>query len=746
MSSRTKVTSALLSAVLLLTSCAPAAVNASSEAAASAAEEAVTIAAAATAAAVTTAAEAAKSAEAAEATADETAAAESSRAAEETSAGASVQTEEVSVYKDGAPWLDANIDGVLTDDVAADPKDDFNLAINADTIRSLTFDPGKASTGNLSEAARTVDKNKLALIKDESDDLHEAVLLRQMYKAMDDWDAREKAAQEKVREGMTLIEGLSSMKEYCDYISDWKENMTLDGLYSSGLAFASDDASVWILSTGGTSLLLGDPAEYTERTEYGQLLFDMEKDIYTYAVDTIGINTAVDVDMEAFIDFESVMAEHMMTENEKMRSEAIELMDNYLTIDEIDELLGPNCEYRKELEKNGHVPEHKILVAEPEQLKCIGEILSDESYLPALKNWLKVRFLMSRAPELSRQAMLDVTDIRNAYNGVAERRDYEYMLADEISSALNIPMQRAYVDKYATKEMKYRITEMCRNVAAEYCEMLSEIDWLADETKQAAIRKLETLKIKAVYPEKWQDFSGLDFEGLDYYGIYKAINAFSCDYSASQLNQKIDSEIWLSDTTQTNACYMPSENSITIFMGILGDKTFTTEMSTEEAYGRIGAVIGHEISHAFDSSGSQYDEYGNLSNWWTESDKASFDSRVQKVRAYFDKISIYGNKYLTGTKLDGEATADITGIQCILRMAKDIPDFDYDTFFRAYADLWAGKDTPSRIEMLYIYDPHPPKYTRVNVTLQQFDEFYETYDIKEGDGMYLAPEDRIKVW
>ena len=158
-------------------------------------------------------------------------------------------------------------------------------------------------------------------------------------------------------------------------------------------------------------------------------------------------------------------------------------------------------------------------------------------------------------------------------------------------------------------------------------------------------------------------------------------------------------------------------------------------------------MIGHEISHAFDSNGAQYDENGSLHNWWTDEDRAAFGERVSKVADYFGKIVPFDDGTPNNGKLiQTEATADMGGIKCMLMMAKKIDGFDYDKFFRAYAHMWQRMDSLQMCERLATADTHPLSYQRVNVTLQQFDEFLETYDIKEGDGMYLAPEDRIAVW
>jgi putative endopeptidase len=170
-------------------------------------------------------------------------------------------------------------------------------------------------------------------------------------------------------------------------------------------------------------------------------------------------------------------------------------------------------------------------------------------------------------------------------------------------------------------------------------------------------------------------------------------------------------------------------------------------MSIEEKYGALGSIIGHEISHAFDTSGARFDADGNFRNWWTEDDINAFLDRADKLAAYYDSVVAFddGTPY-RGQMVQAEAIADMAGFKCMLKMAEKIDDFDYDRFFRAYAHLWAEVETDNSVKELAITGSHPLNYLRVNVTVQQFDEFYETYDIEEGDGMYIAKEDRISVW
>lgn len=168
-------------------------------------------------------------------------------------------------------------------------------------------------------------------------------------------------------------------------------------------------------------------------------------------------------------------------------------------------------------------------------------------------------------------------------------------------------------------------------------------------------------------------------------------------------------------------------------------------MSDEELYSRLGMVIGHEISHAFDSAGAQFDKDGNMNMWWNEEDYKAFEEKNKKLADYYSAMSPWAGQYFNGSIMTGEACADMGGMKCMLRIAAKKDGFDNDKFFRSYAQFWLSKFTKNTA-LYYLTDEHPMPYLRVNCVLQQFDEFCDLYDIKEGDGMYLAPEDRVNIW
>ena len=169
-------------------------------------------------------------------------------------------------------------------------------------------------------------------------------------------------------------------------------------------------------------------------------------------------------------------------------------------------------------------------------------------------------------------------------------------------------------------------------------------------------------------------------------------------------------------------------------------------MTHEELFANVGDTVAHEISHAFDTTGAQFDEKGNLRNWWTEEDQKAFAQRADKLAAYYDKIEPFQDVNCVGSQIEGEAIADLVAMKILLRIAAKEAGFDYDKFFRTFSETWKTITTIQTEYYTLSQDTHPLAYLRVNAVVQQFDEFYDTYGIKKGDGMYLAPDQRLVVW
>ena len=412
--------------------------------------------------------------------------------------------------------------------------------------------------------------------------------------------------------------------------------------------------------------------------------------------------------------------------------------------------MSPNYPLPQYMEKFGYSDSKLINVNEPAWLKGLNEVYTEENF-DEIMAYVTVQAAVSFITFVDEDAYRTSQKLSREYSGISESKSDEDAAYDATMDLFSDNVSRIYIEKYLNEDIKKEITDICQDTIDTYKEMLDTIDWLSEETKEQAKYKLENIVIHAVYPDKWPDDSMYYVTPKEEGGTY--LQAM-IDYAKSNheeelthINGKVDKELWGINILSTNAYYNPTNNSINIIPGFFCDATYRSDMSIEEKYGALGSVIGHEISHAFDTNGAQYDADGNVKDWWTEEDYAAFMDRADKMVEYYDGVVAFDDGTpIKGQLIQTEAIADMAGFKCMLIMAKKIDGFDYDKFFRANAKLWARAGTLEFMEKCALTDPHPLHYLRGNVTMQQFDEFYETYDIKEGDGMYIAPEKRIAVW
>ena len=339
----------------------------------------------------------------------------------------------------------------------------------------------------------------------------------------------------------------------------------------------------------------------------------------------------------------------------------------------------------------------------------------------------------------------------NALEGSEGMLDDETVFSSSVAAVLAWPVAQLYVETYVKQEDKDRISAMIDEILDSYHSILAEADFLSEETRAKAIEKLDAIDKGVLYPDSWDKYSyeELDFasreEGGTLWDAEIAIAKCELAKSIEDYSKPVDKEKWVYPPQVVNCFYSPQTNNIYILGAFAQGGLYNSDMSDEELYAKLGGVIGHEISHAFDSTGAQFDKEGNMASWWTEEDYAMFLEKNAKMVDYYNNMHPWEGQDFYGSIMTGEACADMAGIKCMLRIAAEKPDFDYDAFFRSFADVWLTKDS---LQMAYqrINDVHPMAYLRINATLQQFDEFLDFYGIKEGDGMYLAPEDRVAIW
>ena len=359
--------------------------------------------------------------------------------------------------------------------------------------------------------------------------------------------------------------------------------------------------------------------------------------------------------------------------------------------------------------------------------------------------------MISAASDLDRECYDWSNDCSNEIEGIEESSTDEEYCSQAISGMLKWPVAQLYTEAYLKEEDKERITEIVEEVKDAYHGILKDADFLSDETKEKAIEKLDAIDARVLYPDSWEKYNceGLDFKGPKDGGTLwealREIDAYEIRQEVEEISNPVDKERWTTSPQTFNCCYEPQTNSMYILGAYAQGDIYHSDMSDEEVLAKLGTAIGHEISHAFDRTGAQFDKNGDMKNWWTQEDKEEFKKRNQKLAAYYDAIHPWEGQDLEGSSMTGEACADMAGMKVCLRIASEDENFDYDKFYRAYADLWLLKENLMTAQAL-VEDVHPMNYLRINCTLQQFDEFLDQYGITEGDNMYLAPEDRVSIW
>ena len=662
------------------------------------------------------------------------------------------------VLNDGTPWVDyALCENIAQLEEKPDsPKDDFYLWANYDWLRSAEITTGNLAVDNFTDCEYEILDQCLAILSDTTQKGEDAAMVQHLYNAYMDWDARDSLGLAPLQEIIERISAVSTLEELTQMLSS--EDYIGDSFITTGLELGVSNPDIWIANIAPINLLLNDSAEYREMSEQGKALMAAYKSIISKQLERMGYSPeeASGIVSRSFA-LETELAESMMTSAEIMAPDYNQRIMNEVSRAEAETLCSA-FPFPGILDGGAYAGAQRYRIEEPAYLQKLDEIYREDR-LEDLKDFLISRTVRTYIGSLDRETY-GLTDELYAVYGVEGIRPDEITACLIVRGALPTQMARAFFGKYDMTKMKADITRICRDTIDCYRKMLGEEDWLTEETRAKAIEKLDKMHIMAVCPEKMPDYSGLSLEGLGYFDCMKEIARAQSAVIRSLVDQPIDHDLWffttnggindidINDILLVNAAYASELNTIVILRGILASGFYREDMSDEELYGGIGMVIAHEISHAFDPSGAQYDADGRMANWWTEADSAAFDARAKKVIDYYDGMTVFSGLQVPGESVQGEAIADIAGVKCMLRLLEEKKkgDVDYRAFFESIAKVWREMITWEGEYYYLLQDPHPPCYIRVNTIVQQFPQFYETYGITEGDGMWLKPEDRILVW
>ncbi|MBR5309532.1 MAG: M13 family metallopeptidase [Oscillospiraceae bacterium] len=393
----------------------------------------------------------------------------------------------------------------------------------------------------------------------------------------------------------------------------------------------------------------------------------------------------------------------------------------------------------------GFVPE-EIIVAEPRYFKNFKEIFNLDTF-ELYKNWAYVTTLMGNCPYLSEELRDLGGAFYRALSGTAASASPEKFAYQLTSAMYSEPIGLYYGEKYFGEEAKKDITEIVKQIVATYQKRIANNDILEQATKEKAILKLSKMGLKLAYPDRVEEiYSKLVFDGSkSLFDAVLAIKRIKIEENFAKLGKEVDRTHWAMPGHMVNACYDPFVNDITFPAAILQPPFYSINQTRSENLGGIGAVIGHEISHAFDSNGAKCDELGNLNNWWTKADERKFNKKVNAMIKQFDGIELpWGT--VNGKLTVSENIADNGGVAVTLDIMSNSENVSFEEYFANWARVWCQKAKPEYKALLLQVDVHGPCYLRANMTPRNFPEWYAAFNVKKTDKMYLAPSKRIIIW
>ena len=393
----------------------------------------------------------------------------------------------------------------------------------------------------------------------------------------------------------------------------------------------------------------------------------------------------------------------------------------------------------------GFVPE-TIIVTEPRYFKSFVSVFNEETF-ELYKSWAYVNAIIGSCSLLSEELRELGSLYYRTIAGIASGTPIEKFAYQLASGAYSEPVGLYYGEKYFGEEAKKDITEIVYQIIDTYKSRIQNNEFLEEATKQKAILKLSKMGVKMGYPDKVQEiYSKLVFdEKKSLFDIVRSLDKVRILHSLEKLTQPTNPEKWQMPGHMVNACYDPFVNDITFPAAILQPPFYSIKQTRSENLGGIGAVIGHEISHAFDSNGAKCDENGNINNWWTKQDERKFKSKVNAMIKQFDGIELpWGT--VNGKFIVSENMADNGGMAVTLEIMSKMENASYEEYFTNWAKVWCMKAKPEYLQLLLKLDVHGPSILRANMPPRNFPEWYSTYKVKKTDKMYIAPGKRVIIW
>ncbi len=628
-------------------------------------------------------------------------------------------------------------------------RDSFYASINKEELDNLEISEGETSAGTINEIYNNTQDQIEEIIKEAVSSQAQPDTaqgkIKVLYNNYMNMEARNEAGFTPIADDIEAVDNIKSLSELDDI-------MLMDGAYSALSFVAGFDLTIDSMDSGKyQTVFMPASASLAQQVYEGEA--EIQKDAYIKYIEALLVlcgenEEEAQRDAENMFEFEKQLSDASLSLAEQYD---LEKTYNVYTLDQLQDIFS-SVDLKAEFERAGFKDSEEILVSDEGNMLKAAQLINDGD-IDDVKNYIKVSLISSCAGFLSE-------DFRNAgitYNqeayGIEGSVPLEEAAISAVDSYLSDYIGQIYAQKYCSDEIVSDVTEMVYDIIDVYEERISNLTWMSDATKEKALLKLTNLRINVGAPDYENaefPLDGVELRSVEEGGSYfenamEMLKAYQ-SYNAALSYEAVDREQWITTPQTVNAFYMPSFNSINLPVAFLQAPVYDKNASYEENLGGLGFVIGHEITHAFDSSGAQYDEKGNAADWWTAEDKAAFNGLCDDVVEFFDGQEIAPEIYNDGELTLGENIADLGALACVVELGGKTPNFDFKKMFENYALLWLSTSTREVLQTMAYVDEHSADKVRVDRVLQSCDKFYEVYSIGPDDGMYVPPQERVGIW
>lgn len=639
-------------------------------------------------------------------------------------------------------------------DEAVRPQDDLWAHVNGKWIASAEIPADRTRWGGYATLRKETDEQVKVLLLElaEQDDLEagsEAQKVRDFYRSVLNTDLIEQMGLEPVQ---GLLDGIAAVPDKQAYFVKMAElsRIAITTPLAPFVYLHPEDTTRQILRVYQDGLGLPSREHYLDEGES----FDTIRAAYkTFLVDIAGLAGLEDGEGKA----ERVYAfEHRLAEAfwSRVENRDVNKTNNVLKLSEMS-TLADNLDWDAWFNTLGVHSTDEVQIYQPSYIEVLGRII-EETDLETLKTYAQIRVVRDFArylPEDIRKTNFEFAS--NVLYGVSEEPEQWERAVRDINASVGEALGKVYVERYFPPEAKARMDELVANLLGAFEVSIESLDWMSDETKVRAQEKRVKLGAMIGYTNKWKDYSALEIHPDEVIGNLVRSATFEHNREIAKLGGPLDKEEWITNPQTVNAFVVKAQNQIFFPAGYLQPPNFFLTGDDAVNYGAIGTTIGHEIGHAFDDQGRKFDGDGNITDWWTEEDATAYKARAQMLVEQYNEYAPFEDLYINGELTLGENIGDLTGLTIALKAyhmslgSKEAPVIDGLTgdqrFFISYAQSTRIKIREKSLREQIISDPHSPGEYRVR-TVKNMPEFYEAFDVKEGDSMYLPPEKRVAIW